>query len=398
MIAALTRIFGVHNVDLAEDVVQDAFCRAVEVWKYQGIPTNPSAWLMTAAKNRAIDVLRKRQTERTFAPELGKLLHSEWTLTPIVEELFAESIEDDVLRMAFTCCNPSLPEQSQVALILHILCGFSVTEVAEAFVSGHAATEKRIVRAKKRLGESKRLFDFIDSTRIIDRLPSVHRALYLLFNEGYHGVSKAAIRVELCHEAMRLTNLLLANSACAVPSTRALAALMYFCAARLNSRVDDNGNFVPLADQDRTLWRQDFIHKGLALLTQSASGTNLSAYHVEAAIAAVHVSAQTITDTDWKEIVELYDLLMRIQPSPIVALNRAIAVAELGGPDEGIAAISAIEHHKKLERYPFYFAALGDLECRRGNLIEAKTYFERALSFARSAAEVRFFTNKISKC
>jgi RNA polymerase sigma factor (sigma-70 family) len=196
MVATLTRILGVHNLDLAEDVVQDAFCRALEVWKFRGVPENPSAWLMATAKNRALDVLRRERTARTFAPELGRLLHSEWTLAPAVAELFAaNAIKDDQLRMMFSCCHPRLPEEAQVALILNILCGFSVDEVASAFVSGHGAIEKRITRAKKVLAGSKRLFDLAAPADFSARLPAVQRALYLLFNEGYHGASpESAVR------------------------------------------------------------------------------------------------------------------------------------------------------------------------------------------------------------
>src|ERR1700686_1890403 len=187
MVAVLTRIFGVHNLALAEDVVQDAFCRAMEVWKFRGVPENPSAWLMATARNRALDVLRGERTRRTYAPELGRLLQSEWTLASVVEEHFApNAIIDDQLRMMFSCCHPRLPEEAQVALMLHILCGFSVDEIASAFVSSHAAIEKRITRAKKVLAGSKRLFDVSGTEDFSARLPAVQRALYLLFNEGYH--------------------------------------------------------------------------------------------------------------------------------------------------------------------------------------------------------------------
>src|SRR5258707_1481654 len=211
MVAALTRIFGVHNLALAEDVVQEAFCRAVDVWRFRGVPENPSAWLMATAKNCALDALRRERTARTFAPELGRLLESEWTLAPVIDELFAaHAIKDDLLRMMFSCCHPRLPEETQVALILHILCGFSVDEIVSAFVSSHAAIEKRITRAKKLLAGSKRLFDVTAPADFAARLPAVQRALYLLFNEGYHGASaETAVRTELCHEAMRLAAVLL---------------------------------------------------------------------------------------------------------------------------------------------------------------------------------------------
>ena len=237
MVAALSRIFGVHNLTLAEDVVQEAFCRAVEVWKFRGVPENPSAWLMATAKNCALDALRRERTARTFAPEVGRLFESEWTLAPVIEELFGpNAIKDDLLRMMFSCCHPRLPEEAQVALILHILCGFSVDEIASAFVSTHAAIEKRITRAKKVLAKSKRLFDVTAAADFSARLPAVHQALYLLFNEGYHGASpESAVRAELCREAMRLAAMLLEHPLGATPTTYALAALMCLNAARLPS-------------------------------------------------------------------------------------------------------------------------------------------------------------------
>jgi RNA polymerase sigma factor (sigma-70 family) len=190
MVVALTRLFGIHNLALAEDVVQDAFCRAIEVWKFKGAPANPSAWLMATAKHRAVDILRRERTARTYEPELTRINESEWTLVPTVHEVFEpHAIEDEQLRMMFSCCHPRLREDARVALVLHILCGFSVGEIAGAFVSGVAATEKRITRAKKVLAGSKKLFEVAEAAEFRKRLPDVQRALYLLFNEGYHGAS-----------------------------------------------------------------------------------------------------------------------------------------------------------------------------------------------------------------
>jgi RNA polymerase sigma factor (sigma-70 family) len=400
MVATLTRIFGVHNLTLAEDVVQDAFCRAVEVWKFRGMPENPSAWLLAAAKNRALDVLRRQRTARTFAPELGRLLESEWTLAPVVEEIFApNAIKDDLLRMMFSCCHPRLAEDAQVALILHILCGFSVGEVANAFISGHAAIEKRILRAKKVLAQSKRLFDLTVPADFSARLPAVHRALYLLFSEGYHGAStESAVRGELCHEAMRLGAILLEHPRAATPATYALCALMCLTAARLPARVDDSGKLKSLAEQDRSLWDRELEREGLRLLERSASGTELTAYHVEATIASVHSAAQQVADTDWKTIVSLYDLLMAIEPSPVVALNRAIAVAQHEGTERGLDEIGAIVNRDRLARYPFYSATLGELELRRGSLNIAREHFRAALALARNPMERRFLEQRVNAC
>jgi RNA polymerase sigma factor (sigma-70 family) len=400
MVAALTRIFGVHNLALAEDVVQDAFCRALEVWRIRGVPENPSAWLMATAKNGALDVLRRERTARSFAPELGRFLESEWTLAPVVAELFAaEAIKDDLLRMMFSCCQPRLSEQAQVALVLHILCGFSVDEIASAFVTTHAATEKRLTRAKKVLAGSKMLFDIAAPADFSARLPAVHRALYLLFNEGYHGASaETAVRVELCREAMRLNALLLGHPLGITPTTHALAALMCLDAARLPARVDASGNLISLLDQDRSQWDQELITEGLRFLELSATGSELTQYHVEAAIASIHACSRRMEDTDWKAVVSLYDTLMTIRPSPIVALNRAIAIAQSEGPERGLEEIRSIADGDRLAAYPFYSAALGELELRRGRRETAGEHFRAALALARNPMERRFLDRRVGAC
>jgi RNA polymerase sigma-70 factor (ECF subfamily) len=396
MVAALTRIFGVHNLALAEDVAQDAFCRALEVWKVRGIPENPAAWLMTTAKNRALDVIRRERTARTFAPEMGRLLESEWTIAPVVEEAFAApSIRDEQLRMMFSCCHPRLPEEAQVALILNILCGFGADEIAGAFLAGRAAIEKRISRGKKVLASARRLFDLSDAEFTV-RLSAVRRALYLLFNEGYHGASgESAVHVELCTEAMRLTALLREYPPAASTETDALASLMYLHAARLPARLDPAGDLNPLLDQDRSRWDGRLVAQGLELLERSAAGHELTAYHIEAAIAAAHASALTMGETDWALIVSLYDRLMTIAPSPVVALNRAIAIAQRDGAERGLEELRAIADRERLDRYPFYPAAMGELELRRGNRDAAREHFSAAHALARNPTERRFLEKRI---
>jgi RNA polymerase sigma-70 factor (ECF subfamily) len=400
IVSALTRIFGINNLALAEDVVQDAFCRALEVWRMRGVPDNPSAWLMTTARNRALDILRRQRTATTFAPELSRLLESEWTLAPVVDEILAaDAIQDSMLRMMFSCCHPRLSEPAQVALILNILCGFSVDEIASACLSGQAAIEKRIVRGKKVLADSKHLFDTAVPTDFNDRLPAVQRALYLLFNEGYHGASpEASVRLELCNEAIRLTAVLLRHPLGKAPAAYALAALMTLTAARLPARTDSSGNLISLFDQDRTLWDRTRLSEGMRLLELSASGTDLTAYHIEAAMASAHAAAPRTEDTDWNTIISLYDSLMRINPSPIVALNRAIAVAQRDGPDRGLEVIQAISGRDRLAAYPFYSAALGELELRRGETERAREHFQTALACARNSMERRFFGQRLTAC
>jgi len=399
IVATLTRLFGVSNFALAEDVTQDAFCRAMETWRLRGLPKNPSAWLMATARNRAVDILRREHTARAAEPELTRLLESEWTLTPTVEEAFStHAVKDSQLRMMFSCCHPLLSEEVQIALILHILCGFSVKEIAQAFVSSHAAIEKRITRGKKILAGSAKLFDLADAD-LPSRLSSVLQALYLLFNEGYHGSSpEAAVRSELCQEAIRLMNLLIEQPALATPRSYALAALMYLNAARLPTRLDGSGNLVSFFEQDRSLWDHTLIAEGQALLDLSAAGTELTKYHIEAAIASMHTSAARSEDTDWGQIVSLYDMLMAIHPSPVIALNRAIAIAQLDGPERGLQEIQAIPDLHRLSSYPFYPATLGELELRRGNYPVAKEHFSTALSLARNPMEHNFLQRRIDTC
>ena len=398
ILAALTRIFGLDHLALAEDVMQDTFCRALEVWKLRGVPENPSAWLMKAAKNRAIDVLRREQTARRFVPELERLLESEWTMVPTVQGFFdAQTIKNDQLRMMFTCCDPRIPEDGQVALTLNLLAGFTAREIANSFLSKTATIEKRIERAKSILAANRGLFDLSDD-ELPARLSAVHRALYLLFNEGYHGASKqSSVRGELCREAMRLTALLLDQPLASTPATYALCALMWLHAARLPARVNGEGELVALIDQDRSRWDAKLIAKGNAFLELSATGSQLSEYHIEAAIASIHANARDIDHTDWNQIVWLYDTLMEIRPSPIVALNRAIAIAHRSGPDCGIQAILAIEKRERLESYPFFPAALGELEMRVGHRDAARRYFERAVSLARNPMERRFLRSRLKR-
>jgi len=398
LVSALTRIFGTHNLALAEDVVQDSLCRALEVWKFQGVPDNPAAWLMAAAKNRALDLLRRERTARVFAPDVSRLLETEWTLAPTLGELFSEhAIKDDLLRMMFTCCHPDLAEEAQISLILNILCGFSVTEVAGAFLVSHGAMEKRLQRAKAALASSPGLFDMQGGAEAVrERLGAVQRALYLLFNEGYHGAHpETAVRRELCFEALRLCALLLEHPASELPETYALAALLCLDAARLPGRTDAEGNLGPLDARARAAWDRDLIAQGLGLLDRSATGTRLSEYHVEAAIAAEHAQAASTEETQWTRIVELYELLLVLRPSPVVALNRAIAIAQARGAEAGLAALRALEHPERLTSYPFYFAALGDLEARAGRPQNAAAHFRAALAVARNPAERKFFEQRL---
>lgn len=397
MVAALTRAFGVQNLALAEDVVQDAFCRALEVWKLRGVPENPGAWLFKTAKNRALDVLRRERTARTFAPELGRLLQTEWTLATAVDELLDQTgIVDDQLRLMFSCCDPRLSEPAQVMLVLQLIGGFGAREIAANFVTTQTAAEKRLTRAKRLLAGSGTLFDIADQADFARRLPLVQRSLYLIFSEGYHGASRhAVVRADLCGEALRLTRILAEHPLGADPSTLALCALMHLNAARLPARLDAAGNLSSLFEQDRSRWDRALIAQGRVWLERSATGSRVSRYHVEAAIANEHAVAVTFEQTDWETIVALYDRLLALVPSPVVALNRAIALAQVQGPQRGLEAMDAIAGRERLAKYPFYHAARGELELRRGNPVEARANFEAAIGLARNPAERRFLENRL---
>jgi RNA polymerase sigma-70 factor (ECF subfamily) len=399
LLATLTRAFGMANLALAEDVVQETLADAFETWSYQGVPPHYAALLTTAAKNRAIDVFRRQRTARRFAPELQWHIESEWALAPAVEAMFLpDALKDDELRMMFTCCHPRLGEDVQVALVLHLLCAFGVEEIASAFLVSPSAIEKRISRGKKLLSESGQLFE-LTRADFLPRLSAVHRALYLLFNEGYHGASAlAVVRGDLCRDAMRLVRLLVDHQPSATPTTYGLAALMWLVAARLPARIDQAGNLKDLFEQDRSMWDEQLLGEGMRFLERSASGDMITEYHVEAAIAGMHSAAGEARATPWADILELYDVLMKIRPSPVVALNRAVAIAQHQGPAKGLEAVRAIEDAGRLTTYPFYPAVLGELELRCGHAEVARKHFQEAHRLARNQGERRFLDNRIEDC
>jgi RNA polymerase sigma-70 factor (ECF subfamily) len=395
MTAALARVLGLDNLDLAEDVVQDTLCHALETWRFGALPENPAAWLMRAAKNRAIDVIRRERTRRRFAPDVHDLLSTEWTLTRTIDQVFLDGeFADEQLRMMFSCCAPGVSEPARAALILKLLCGFGVHEIAAAFLATPDAIEKQLVRGKAALRAARELAD-VGRDAVAERLPSVERALYLLFNEGYHGAHpELTIRAELCAEAIRLASLLAAHPACDLPRVHALLALFCLHAARLPSRVDAAGDLILFEDQDRARWDAALIARGLCHLERSATGDELTPVHLEAAIAAKHATAPSVAATDWRGVLGLYDLLASIDPGPVVALNRAIVVAQLDGPEAGLAALDAIEDRARLDEYPFYHLALAELEQRAGRRDAAAHALERAQALARNPAEERLVERK----
>ena len=394
LVAVLVRVFGVHNLALAEDVAQETLWRAMESWKRAGVPDHPSAWLTTVAKRRAIDELRRARRERLAAPELVRFLESEWTRVATLDELFTpQPLHDDELRLMFSLAQPRLPEASQLALVLQLSCGFGEAEIAAALMTSTMAIAKRLQRSKEVVRGSRSLYELGDA-ELPKRLAIVLRAIYLLFNEGYHGASSAAVmRADLCHEALRLVGLLVAHPTTNTPDARALAALLHLHAARLPARLDENGEPLPFFEQQRERWDTALLSRGLALLGEASSGDTLTPFHVEAAIAACHATAPSPGATPWAQIVELYDTLLRLAPSPVVGLSRAIAIAEAEGPERGLVELRALDAGA-LGGYVFFHAALGQLSARTGDLEAAKQHFARAIELARSPMERAFLSRR----
>ncbi len=400
MAGAVVRLVGVGNLDLIDDVVQDTLVQAMEVWKFSGLPDNPAAWLMRAARNRAIDLIRRQRTVRRFAPEVADLLATEWSLTSSVDSAFLENeIADGELRLMFSLCDGRLPVETQVLVVLKYLCGFGVRELAQAFLLGEAAVEKRLTRARATLQASAGLAEIADPQRLRARLPAVRQALYLLFNEGYHGSHpQQVVREELCAEALRLTELLAEHPVTGQPEVHALLALFCLLAARLHARCTPAGDLVPLDEQDRRSWDGGLLARGFAALDRSARGEALTETHLEAAIAAKHAGADSWAATDWPGIVQLYDHLLSLRPTPVVALNRAVAVGQAQGPAAGLEALEEIAGIERLDDYLFLAATRADLLRRCGRLAEAVPCYQRAQELARSDPERRFFSRRIREC
>jgi RNA polymerase sigma-70 factor (ECF subfamily) len=393
LVAVLVRVFGTSNLALAEDVAQDALFRAMQAWPIEGTPESPSAWLTAVAKRRAIDELRKARTHALAAPELARMLDSEWTRSGTVDELFApKPLRDDELRMMFWLAQPRLPEASQVALVLQLCSGFGETEIAAAFLTTPAAIAKRLQRAKAVVMKSAAPRE-LGEAELGARLDVVHRAIYLLFNEGYHGAcSEAVLRTDLCREALRLVLLLVDHPATRTGPTLALAALLHLHAARLPSRLDENGELLPLSEQRRDSWDAQLVARGLELLDRSSQG-DACAFHLEAAIAACHATARSFDETPWASIVRLYDALSALAPSPVVALSRAIAIAQLHGPERGLVELAALDC-EELRGYVFYHAALADLSARVSDTTAARAHYERAVALARNPSERTFLERR----
>ena len=396
LISVLTGIFGIDRLQFAEDVVQESLVRALRTWPYVGIPKNPAAWLTQTAKNLAIDLIRR---EKLFHDKQAEIIAfmEEWGSDPGSESpSFENEIKDGRLRLMFACCHPVMSPEDQTALALKTLCAFSAAEIAKAFLTTEAAIAKRLTRAKQKIREEQIPFEIPAGEELSRRLDAVLQTLYLLFNEGYKASSgDHLIREELCQEAIRLASLLAEHPAGNQPRTHALLALMLLNAARLPARTDSEGNILRLNEQDRSTWNQAMIARGMMHLSKSAAGNELSAYHLQAGIAACHCAARDYESTDWRKILSLYDQLLEIDDSPVVALNRAVAVANVHGPKAGIEAVEGIQNGSQLNSYYLLYAVLGEFEKQLNNFQAAIDNFRKALELTELTSEQLFLSKRL---
>jgi RNA polymerase sigma-70 factor, ECF subfamily len=391
VLATLIRLLG--DFDAAEEALHDAFTVAVEQWARDGVPANPRAWLVSTGRFKAIDGMRRRARFDASLTQLAKQLESS---TSDAEEWDEESVEDDRLRLIFTCCHPALPPEAQVAMTLREVCGLTTDEIARAFLTRPSTVAQRIVRAKAKIRDVRIPYVVPSETDLPDRLDAVLRVVYLVFNEGYSASSGGSLtRPNLSGEAIRLGRLV--GELLPEPEAVGLLALMLLHDSRRAARTSPTGELILLGDQDRSLWNRDQIAEGASLVKRALSSRRIGPYTLQAAIAAVHAEALNAAATDWARIVGLYDVLVQADPSPVVELNRAVAVAMRDGPLAGLELVDAILARGDLENYHLAHAARADLCRRLGRTAEARASYERALGLTKQEPERRFLERRLAE-
>jgi RNA polymerase sigma-70 factor (ECF subfamily) len=392
------------DFDLAEEAMHEAFAAALSLWPRSGVPGNPRPWLISTARFKAIDTLRRRARFDASQDELARYLEAQWSSADRSNEensledarLKDDSLEDDRLRLIFTCCHPSLPPEARVALTLREVCGLTTEEIAKAFLTTPRTLAQRIVRAKAKIRDTPIPYEVPTPQELPERLGAVLHVIYLVFNEGYSAAAGADVtRAELTGEAIRLGRLLVELQP--EPEVVGLLSLMLLQESRRAARTSPAGELILLQNQDRALWNREQIAEGVALLEKALNSHRFGAYTLQAAIAAVHAEAESVAATDWRQIVALYDRLLRIQPSPVIQLNRAVAIAECEGPEAGLAHIDAVLEHGELANYYLAHSARADMYRRLGRTVEARASYEKALALTQQEPERQFLQERIRK-
>lgn len=386
--AVLCKVFGIEHIEIAEDLASETFLSAIETWTYKGIPENPTAWLYTVAKNKTKNYINRN---KIFTEKITPLIkHSPTEYEEIEIDLSEKNITDSQLQMLFAICHPAISTEAQIGLALRILCGFGIDEIANAFLSKKETINKRLFRAKEKLRLEKVPIEFPGETEINNRLEPVLRTLYLLFSEGYYSESRDTIlREDLCHEAMRLTNLLLENASTNLPNVKALLSLMCFHSSRFAARKNEQGEIILYQDQDESLWNEELINKGIYFLHKASQGDQLSKYHIEAGIAYWH-TIKADTKEKWENILQLHNRLLQLEYSPVAALNRTYALSKANGKQE---AIKEAEKLQLLNNH-FYFVLLGELYTGIDNT-KAKQNFKAAFALAKTQTDKQTIQKKI---
>jgi RNA polymerase sigma-70 factor (ECF subfamily) len=392
VLATLVRLLG--DLDLAEEAMHEAFAVALESWPQTGIPDKPRPWLISTARFKAIDAMRRRARFDGAQKDLVAHMESRVNDAPLGNEDGDEEIEDDRLRLIFTCCHPALPPEGQVALTLREICGLTTEEIARAFLVTPATLAQRIVRAKAKIRETPIPYEVPAPQELPERLDAVLQVVYLVFNEGYSAAAGAEVtRAELTGEAIRLGRLL--TELQPEPEVIGLLALMLLQESRRAARTSPSGELILLESQDRSLWNREQIAEGVALVEKALRSRRFGPYTLQAAIAAVHAEAESAAATDWRQIVVLYNQLLRLQPSPVVQLNRAVAIAMCDGPEAGLAHIDAVLEHGELANYYLAHSARADLYRRLGRTAEARSSYEKALTLTQQEPERQFLQERI---
>ncbi len=392
VLATLIRLLG--DFDAAEEALHEAFAVAVERWEFEGVPANPRAWLISTGRFKAIDGMRRRARHDASIEELAKQVEHATSIETEPQE--NEHLEDDRLRLIFTCCHPALPPEAQVAMTLREVCGLTTEEIARAFLTKPATIAQRIVRAKGKIRDARIPYEVPPEKELPDRVDAVLRVVYLVFNEGYSAsFGDAVTRHDLCGEAIRLGRVLI--TLLPQPEAIGLLGLLLLQDSRRAARTSSTGELILLEDQDRSLWNREQIAEGVTLVQRALSMGQIGAYTIQAAIAAVHAQAPTAASTDWNQIVSLYDLLLQAEPSPVIELNRAVAVAMRDGPQAGLDLVDAILKRGDLETYHLVHATRADLFRRLRRTAEARTSYQRALSLTQQEPERRFLEKRLAE-